>query len=154
MKRIYSQENKPLSFKAAFCIVIAVHAFGAAIVIGPSKVNSNDKTTNDVIQSGPYSDSLERNFKPIKHSVGATEKNKPQKSLTNKTMTAAVINKEKNIEPISPTPTEYTLLPGDNFYAVSRKLNVPFSVLADYNNIKDVRTLRVGQVIKVPQQKG
>ncbi|MFM8364104.1 MAG: LysM peptidoglycan-binding domain-containing protein [Verrucomicrobiota bacterium] len=52
--------------------------------------------------------------------------------------------------PAHPTPTHYTLAPGDNLYMVSRKLGVSYNDLAKANAISDPRQLRVGQTLKVP----
>jgi LysM repeat protein len=52
--------------------------------------------------------------------------------------------------PPSAPVSEYTLISGDNLYAVSRRLQVSYSELMEANGITDPRQLRIGQKLKVP----
>lgn len=49
--------------------------------------------------------------------------------------------------------TEYVLNGGDNLYSVSRRLQVSYSDFMQANGISDLRQLRVGQKLKVPERK-
>ena len=53
----------------------------------------------------------------------------------------------------APVLREYTLSPGDNLYAVSRRLQVSYKDLMVENGLTDPRELRVGQKLKVPARK-
>ncbi len=48
-------------------------------------------------------------------------------------------------------PEFYTVKKGDTFYAIAKKLNVNAKTLADYNNIKNINVLSVGQKLKIPK---
>jgi hypothetical protein len=141
MNRKYSNEEKPLTFKMAFLIVIAVHLLGAAIV-GSNIFSKNEP--KQIVAVGPKSDAIR------------TKKEQPTRKIQMeprhlKTEHKSNHSKPKtDVSPISPKPDKYVLAPGDNFYTVSKKLNISFAKLAEYNNIKDVRNLKVGQVIMVP----
>jgi LysM repeat protein len=52
-------------------------------------------------------------------------------------------------QPSAPV-SEYTLISGDNLYAVSRRLQVSYSELLEANGVTDPRQLRIGQKLKVP----
>ncbi|MEO8398171.1 MAG: LysM peptidoglycan-binding domain-containing protein, partial [Chloroflexota bacterium] len=49
-----------------------------------------------------------------------------------------------------PQPHLYQVLPGDNLYRISIKLNVPISVLIEANGIYDANRIFVGQILIVP----
>jgi LysM repeat protein len=141
MHRKYSNEKQPLTFKMAFLIVIAIHLLGAGVVC--SNLFSKNGPNKTVVAS-PISDAL-----PLKkqHQIKKAQ-HKPQVVKTEQKNTPT----QTKVLAISPKPDKYILAPGDNFYVVSKKLNVSFTKLAEYNNIKDVRELKVGQVIMVPTE--
>ncbi|MGQ9556206.1 MAG: thermonuclease family protein [Anaerolineae bacterium] len=52
--------------------------------------------------------------------------------------------------PASPTPTTYTLQPGDNLSGIAAKFGVTVEALAAYNDIHDPGKIFVGQVLEIP----
>ena len=50
----------------------------------------------------------------------------------------------------TPQPHLYQVLPGDNLYRISIKLNVPISALIEANGIYDANRIFVGQILIVP----
>jgi LysM repeat protein len=48
----------------------------------------------------------------------------------------------------------YTVAAGDTLYGIARKFNTTFTTLASLNNITNVDSLAVGQVLKVPSASG
>jgi len=62
----------------------------------------------------------------------------------------AVASGGNSVKPSAKTARHYTLAAGDNLYMVSRKLGVSYNDLTKVNGIRDPRTLRVGQTLKVP----
>jgi LysM repeat protein len=148
MKRIYKypSETVSISFKTAFYIVIGVHLFGALLYYAMShnKTPSNKQQAVVAVKRGPISDALNNNW-PKKPEAPKQAVAVSLKQTIQQPKSVAVVQ-------LHPQPAEYTLAPGDNFYTVSKKLGVSFNDLAKYNNIHDVRALRVGQVIKVPQK--
>jgi hypothetical protein len=153
MKRIYKYPNDPvsISFKTAFVLVVLLHLFGGLLYFGVTRDSNKPQSKRSVIDnnslsSGPISDSLDRNWrkKPKQSPIKVVK----QPVLTNKVKTSEMTS----VQQMYPQPTEYKLAPGDNFYTVSKKLGISFQQLVEYNNIVDVRSLRVGQVIKVPQK--
>jgi hypothetical protein len=149
MKRKYpyrTSETKAMTFKAAILLVVGVHLFGVIGFFLYEKMPKEKKITKIEQNKGPYSDALQSAWPQAKPIIVAT----PQKIKNKKN-----VGQEKQVTPcapIIPKPTEYILSAGDNFYTVSRKLNVSFSKLAEYNGIKDVRTLKIGQIIKIPKE--
>lgn len=62
----------------------------------------------------------------------------------------------RNAHPPSPETLyaerdQYVVQKGDTFYAIARKLNVSAEKLADYNGIKNMNVLSVGQKLKIPR---
>jgi LysM repeat protein len=148
MRRNPKYSKKPITFKQATIIVLSLHA-AAAFCFFVLEFQSSKKIDNNKakIVVGPSSDALDLNWphKKTKPQIVATLNNKNKKTETQKP------NVVPTPKQIIPKPQEYILSSGDNFYTVSRKLGVSFSELAKYNNITDVRTLKVGQILKVPQ---
>lgn len=144
--------HKPLSFKAAFLIVIGLHLFGGTLLWSGPKIikqinsNSSFRTQTRKSEIGPRSDALAKNWSSSNSPIKQTTK-----TPTTVKTPATIKTEPAPIKKIDPIPELYVLQPGDNFYSVSRKLNVSFSELANYNNIQDVRTLRPGQTLKVPK---
>ncbi|MGP1577475.1 MAG: LysM peptidoglycan-binding domain-containing protein [Treponema sp.] len=49
------------------------------------------------------------------------------------------------------TDTVYVLKSGETMYALSRKYNIPLSVLLDYNNIETPKKVTAGQTVYIPE---
>ena len=145
MRRTYqTPETKVMTYKAATMLVIGVHLFAIGGYALYEHMPKEKKTAKIQEEKGPYSDALQSAWPRATPIVLAT----PKKTEHKETIT----QRKKQPTLIVPKPTEYTLAGGDNFYTVSKKLGVSFNKLAEYNNIKDVRSLRVGQTIKVPKE--
>ncbi len=57
------------------------------------------------------------------------------------------------ITPVAPATADgkpYTVVEGDTFFAISRRLQVPVAILQSFNGIADPSKLRPGMVLKVP----
>lgn len=145
MHRKYSDEKRPITFKMAFLIVITVHLLGAGIVC--SNLFSKNESKKAVVAS-PISDAI----RPKKEQQIKKPENKPLVVKTGQKINQPQPKLKTAVLPISPKPDKYVLAPGDNFYIVCKKLNVSFAKLAEYNNVKDVRNLKVGQVLMVPTE--
>lgn len=52
--------------------------------------------------------------------------------------------------PKPPATTTYTVKRGDTLYSIARRYNTTVAKIASANNIKNVNTIRVGQVLKIP----
>lgn len=48
---------------------------------------------------------------------------------------------------------EYTIQSGENLYMIAQKLQVSFQSIMIANNIKDLKDLRVGQILKIPRKR-
>jgi len=67
------------------------------------------------------------------------------------TATATTIPPTAAQQLVSPQqPRYYQVMPGDNLYSISIKLNVPISVLIEANGIYDANRIYVGQILIVP----
>lgn len=149
MKRVYKYptSSTSISFKTAFYIVVGIHVLGGLTYYAVSHNNEIDRKREQkpvAYVAGPVSDALNKNW-PKKSDT-------PKRTVTLPSKPIAPQPKRVIVTQLQPQPTEYALAPGDNFYTVSKKLGVSFNELAKYNNIIDVRTLKVGQIIKVPQK--
>jgi LysM repeat protein len=76
-------------------------------------------------------------------------------STTSQPIVAENIPSPAPVKTLAATPpsapvSEYTLISGDNLYAVSRRLQVSYSELLEANGVTDPRQLRIGQKLKVP----
>jgi LysM repeat protein len=76
-------------------------------------------------------------------------------STTSQPIVAENIPSPAPVKTLAATPpsapvSEYTLISGDNLYAVSRRLQVSYSELMEANGVTDPRQLRIGQKLKVP----
>ncbi len=47
---------------------------------------------------------------------------------------------------------EYKVQKGDTLFNISQQFNVPWNTLATLNNIQNVSSLKVGQILKIPKQ--
>ena len=54
------------------------------------------------------------------------------------------------VEPKPETPTIYYVQRGDSLSKIAAKFNTTTKTLANYNNIKNVNALKIGQKIKIP----
>jgi len=74
-------------------------------------------------------------------------------SYVNKETPAPVYQTVKVIQHFNDDPhikQRYTLKSGDTLYGISRKFNVSFQDLVEYNQIRDVRDLYAGQTLNIP----
>ena len=85
---------------------------------------------------------------PVASEVSRKSDVKPENYITQPSgyVSVPVVNRSN----VDISDGRYILKPGDNLYAVSRKLNVSFNDLIKYNNIRDVRDLYAGQVLDIP----
>ena len=63
----------------------------------------------------------------------------------------ALVNAELNATSTSSNNTTYTVKKGDTLTAIAKKYNTTVTRLKQFNNIKDVNKIYVGQIIKVPK---
>ncbi len=56
--------------------------------------------------------------------------------------------------PPSPTPSTYTVQPGDTLFHISQVLGIEMEAIMAANGITDPNTLDVGQVLRIPQVEG
>jgi len=52
--------------------------------------------------------------------------------------------------PVSADAKPYTVVEGDTFYGIAKKLQVPSAILQTFNSLKDPTKLRPGMVLQVP----
>ena len=65
--------------------------------------------------------------------------------------TDTVVKSEQSAENQPVAPDYYVVKKGDTFYGIAQKLNTTPKRLAEYNDIKNMNVLSVGQRLKIPQ---
>lgn len=77
--------------------------------------------------------------------------NSVEKSKNQPTKPTTASNSSSTTPKPSSTPDYYIVKKGDTFGAIAKKYNISVSRLAEYNGIKNVNVLSVGQKIKIPK---
>ena len=91
-------------------------------------------------------------YKAAAQSASTTQKTEVATTQVNTTNAATSDNlTASNTSTTSKQTNYYTVQKGDTFYAIAKKLNVTPQQLADYNGIKNMNVLSVGQKLKIPR---
>lgn len=131
---------KSISFRTCFWIVLALHLFGVAGIMGMSQ-KSPSAMASTIKEDKIFIESKDAQYVGVDNPPPAP------------TPTPKVLEKPVSSKNDWPTPKQipsvYYVNNGDTLYSISKKYNVSIETIKTLNKIKDSNKIQLGQRIKL-----